>query len=114
MSKPSPTPRCDQEGLPVAAVLAIGSPDGQEFPEGPAERAAQIASVCISAWLKLAREPVGLASSNESFQRVFARRAAVAQELSRLIAELGQESVQTLAAPFAIERGSGIVAPAIR
>lgn len=99
MSKPSLTPRCDQEGIPVEAVLAIGHPDGPGHSEGSATRAAQIASVCINAWLKVAQEPVGLASSNESFRRVFARRAAITQELSQLMAELDQKSGPAQAEP---------------
>lgn len=90
MSPRSPTPRCDQAGVPVAALLTLGAspPAGSDAAGG--ERAKEIVSFCLNAWLRVASEPVPLDALDESFQRVKVRRMEMAAELSRLIRELEQ------------------------
>lgn len=88
MRSHSPTPRCEQAGIPVAAVLTLGSSSAAEPDVAASERANEIASFCLNAWLRLTSEPEPLDILDESFQRLQVRRMEMACELSRLIREL--------------------------
>ncbi|MFN5048167.1 hypothetical protein [Roseateles sp.] len=93
MRQRSPTPRCDQEGFPVAALLDLGASEPVNVHGGAAERAAEIASFCLQAWLRAASEPVLPDALDDAFQGIHARRMEIAGELSRLIEELEQQRV---------------------
>lgn len=91
MKKRLPTPRCEQAGFPIAAVLSLGADEVSLPDTAAAARANEIASFCLGAWLRAANQPMSLDQLNDSFQRVHAKRMEIAGELARLIDELKLE-----------------------
>ncbi|RQO56310.1 hypothetical protein DBR47_17400 [Paucibacter sp. KBW04] len=73
------TPLCEQEGFPIKALFDIG-----EEPGFLGERSREIASFCLSVWLKLSEDSACESGQDEYFARMRKRRQALAQELARL------------------------------